>query len=429
MSADFDSSMRRAASERLAHRPYLAYRFLRHAAKLAATHAPELYLTALHQALDICGEYFTKDADETLETARLLVELSQRSDARALSVLGAGLSLRSRRSFASRELDLAWKEAREAEACLLEATKHCPFDSDAWGTLGGLYKRMASWAKLAQDAAASASFARQMLDAYRTGMRQGPDPYPTLNYLEQRAVLEPNQPLVRGQERELLERALDVRRNQFARGEDAPWAAFDLARGQHYLNPNVPRFLNDLNIAIEDARRVARRASDRWMVDTAVTSLRDLFEANVPLEGLQEALLLARAAVVDDGWVAGNWGPLGRPEDFLAAELRAARAQLTELEQQGSVANEKLLGYVRQAEQRWSEADEERFNREAEKELAQFKLDLESPVKKQIRVLWKVFGDDAIQWLVAGGVGAVAPAAGVAVPLIVKYVQHLTKPS
>jgi hypothetical protein len=421
---DIDAFIERADAERRAHRPYLAYRLYRHASELAAD---GVKIFALRRALDVCAEYFAVDADETLDTARRLCELSP-TDGRALASLGTGLSIRSRRTFKEQGQKAGLKQAEEAEACLLRATKCCPFDTDAWGVLGGLYKRMAQWAADSKDDASALAHRAAMLDAYKRGMDEGPDPYPTLNYLECRVIAEPKTPIVPAAERAKLERALDVRRRQFARGEDAPWAAFDLARGQHYLEPNVPRFLNDLNVAIDDARRVAKRASDRWMVETAVTSLRDMYNAAVPLDGLEEALLLARAAVVDDGWVAGNWGPLGRPEDFLLKELRAARAELDRLAQQSAAARDEIGRHLKQAEQRWSEEDEARF----EKQLKEFERELEPPLKRQARVLWKLFGKEALEWALRSGVALVAPGVGVvtaAVPLIAKYVEQLTNPS
>src|SRR5262249_46275 len=152
-----------------------------------------------------------------------------------------------------------------------------------------------------------------------------------LNFLEYRAVVsarslagtkrENGPPLLRmvrsDEEREELARVLEVRRQQFRRGEDAPWAAFDLARGQHYLQPDVLRFVADLGVAVGEAQRVARSGSDRWMVEAAQASLRDLDDAGYPLDGIEEALLLLGRAASADSWSAGNWAPLARGDDYL----------------------------------------------------------------------------------------------------------------
>ena len=413
--------LRRAASERDAHKPYLAYRLYRHVAEVSRDGAERLL--ALERALDLCLAYFAKDSDESLATASELCELTERRDGRALVALGVGRSLRSRRLWQPPDTRAAWDEARRAEECLKAATQLLEFDTDAWGSLGGLYKRMASWSEHGEDLAGQARYQEAMLAAYQSGMERGVDPYPTLNFLEYRAVFARALPIVTEQECSRLQLALDVRKNQFARAEDAPWAAFDIARGQHYLKPNVPRFLNDLGVAIEDARSVARRASDRWMVETAVTALRDLYNAGVPVDGLEEALLLCRQAVVDDAWVAGNWGALGKPEEFLVTELRAARAELEALAQLTRNAHGQLSRHIQQAELRWSEADEQRFN----EELAKFRREVEPGHKKQVRVLWKLFGEKALTWGLGAGAAFLVPGAAAAsvASVVGAYAAHL----
>lgn len=410
-----DRTIRRALWEVGHAEPYLGYRICMDAwARLPEEAKGDSGLPLLNTALDICLDYLELDADETLEVAGAILDCTAQRDERARRARGVCKSLRARALWHQGKRGEAWTTAGEAEVDLKAAVATVSFDSDAWGSLGGLYKRMALWADAEGDGERAAGYRAAMLEAYRTGKEQGPDAYPLLNYLEYRAITDKKLPIVRSQgEAVELERALYVRRRQFARDENAPWAAFDLARGQHYLKPNVPRLLSDLGVAVEDARRKARSAADRWMVETAVMSLRDLREAGIPLDGLEDALLLARRAVLDDAWFAGSWGPLGRPEEFLAAEMRGARQKLEALAADTRIHHDRIVEYTARAEQRWSMEDEERF----QEELEQFKRDVEPAEKKQLRVLWKLFGENALAW----------GAAAVGVPgsdMVAKYVAE-----
>jgi hypothetical protein len=373
----------------------------------------------LHAALDLCLDYLEQDASETLRVVEALDALAQKTDGRALSIRAVWRSVRARRLWSRGEQDAAWEHALAAERDLLGAISITDYDIESWGALGNLYKRMADWSDEIEDEGRAEHYRKAMLEAYRTGAAKGPDAHQLLSYLEYRAVLDRTAPIVRSdEERDRLDRALRLRRKQFSRGEDIPWAAFDLARGQHYLRPNVPRFLHDLGAAVEDARRAARTASDRWMVEAAVESLRDLFEVGVMLDGLEEGLLLVRRAVIDDAWVAGSWGALGRPDEFLTAELRAAQDRLVQLQnaqvKEGDLRDQ-LFGYISRAERRWSEEEEDRFH----EELTKLKRDIELPAKKGLRVLFRVFGAPAMEWAMTAGV---IPAAA---PLVAAYATEV----
>ncbi len=313
----------------------------------------------LNAALDLCLDYTPRDAPERVEVATALIALTQGSDARALVTRGVARSLVARRLYDDRKHDEAWREARAAEADLLAAAEIIPFDADALGSLGGVYKRMSGWARAEDDADRADGYDASMLDAYLRGARDNRDAYCLLNYLECRAVVAArllarqkkarryplmvrHDPL--RDEASELDRALQVRRQQFQRGEDAPWAAFDLARGQHYLKPDVYRFLSDLGVAVKDAKRVAQGESDRWMVETAQRSLRELYEAGYPLDGLEDAVILLGRAATAEGWSAGTWEPLARAEDYLVAELHAARDTLL----QGSLAQSEATAELRE---------------------------------------------------------------------------------
>jgi hypothetical protein len=302
----------------------------------------------------------------------------------------------------------AWHVAEDARVAFEEATRLEGLSPDAFGSLGGLLKRMAAWAaKLFPERVTSLEDA--MLAAYRSGWEKVSDAYPLLNYIEQRAVLrrrrEPDSvyPLLGDDETDLriaLGRALKVRENQLKSRHDRPWAAFDLARGRHYLNPNVPGFLEDLAYALEEARSLARSPSDRSMVTTTCDSLSALLEANVKLEGLQEGLLFLRSAVEHNEWYLER---PQLPERYLERELQQLQAALSEysLQQLRMLARseDQLTNFIAAAELRWSREDEEHFQAEA----AQWKLSLEPMQYKIVRGLWKVFGSKGLE-LITGGI-------------------------
>jgi tetratricopeptide repeat protein len=419
--------LRRADWELRHAQPYFAYRLYRSVAVGASDLARR---RALESALDVCLDYFDKKAEETIEVAVELAAIAGPPNGRALVAHGTALSMKARAEWDRGNEAEALRLSDEAATLLEKAIGAMPFDTDARGTLGGLYKRLAKWHRSRKNEAAG-GYLRRMLDAYEKGAELG-DPYPLLNYLEYRAVIEKRPKVVPEPPWDnLLERALYIRKQQFARGENAPWAAFDIARAQHYVEPNVPRWLSDLEVAIEGARRVARRASDKWMVETACTSLADLYEANVQVDGLEEGILLVRRAVVDDRWFLGNWGPLGRPEEYLLSELREAHRALVDLAESSRTSQDLIATFVARAESRWSQEDEERFA----KELAAFKTDIEPMFKKQLRALWKACGDEALKWaftagapVVAALVGGPAVAAGATViavaPMVSAYVKY-----
>jgi hypothetical protein len=421
--------LRRADWELRHAQPHLAY-YLYRTAAAGATGAARRH--ALESALDVCLDYFDKKAEETIEVATELSTIDGPPNGRALAAHGTALSMKARAEWDRGNADEAFRLSGEAVTLLEKAVDATPFDTDARGTLGGVYKRLAKWHRSRNDEGAANRYRHEMLDAYEKGAKLG-DPYPLLNYLEYRAVIGKRANVVAEAPWDgLLERALYLRKQQFARRENAPWAAFDIARAQHYVQPNVPRLLSDLDVAIEDARRVARRASDKWMVETACTSLADLYEAGVKVDGLEEAILLVRRAVVDDRWFLGNWGPLGRPEDYLVGELREAHRVLMDLAATSRIAQDLIASFVARAESRWSQEDEERFG----KEIEAFRKHVEPTVKKQLRALWKACGGEALKWafaagapVVAGLAGGPAVAAGAAViavaPIVRAYVEYV----
>jgi hypothetical protein len=316
----------------------------------------------------------------------------------------------------------AYDRAEIAKKALERAIAAAPFDTDAWGTLGGVYKRIARWKVASGDTAGAEKYRALMVEAYREGASNGPDPYPLLNFLEYRAVVTRSPKVVLDGDAKGLERALSIRKQQLSRGENAPWAAFDVARGQHYLQPNVPRLLADLDVAIQDARRVASRASDRWMVETACASLRDLHEAGVPIDGLEEAILLVHRAVVDDAWFAGSWGPLGRPEPYLTSELRDVHRALVGFDASSVGAHQDVRSFIARAESRWTQEDEERYAQDLDQDVRRLRMTVAPAARKPLRTLWKACGGEALTWALTGGAAAAATGSAT---LVTSYVRFL----
>jgi hypothetical protein len=398
--------LQRARREAQRGFPHLSYGLFHRALEL--TSEPPDQALLLHEMLDLCEEYFEKDSAPLARTARALLELTDNTDDRALAVLGTAYGFQARAARRRGDGETAWQRAQQAEASLVRSTELAPFNAEVWGTLGGLRKRLATWAR-EEDRPEAKGYAEASLQAYREGGLATADAYCLLNYVEQRAVRDQGlRSSTSGAEHSLwgandevlvarLDEALRIRQRQFHRGEDRPWPAFDLARGQHYLRPNVPRLLHDLEVALEEARQVARTASDRWMVETTIRSLDELHQAQPDLEGLDEGLLLLRRGVEDDRWLAGNWGPLGRPPDYLTQELSEVTSHLREtLDQidgsQHAELHQQLCQFIGQAEKRWSEEDEARFEAEAKAIIAS----CQPGYRKALRVIWKIFGKAAL---------------------------------
>jgi len=202
------------------------------------------------------------------------------------------------RNLWKKEPQKAWALAQAAREHLETAIADDRLNPDTYGTLGGLFKRMALWA--GDDTQQVLKYEDLMLDAYKRGADASLHAYPLLNFLEQRATIDESRnpapggrPLIRSDEsswRQKLAKSLKARELQLGSSQDRPWAAFDVARGRHFLSPNVPGFLEDLERAVGEARTVARVPDDRYMVLTTVDSLESLLKANVQLEGIAEGI-------------------------------------------------------------------------------------------------------------------------------------------
>lgn len=361
-------------------------------------------------SLSLYDEPLVAFANDVIETGGQLRIL-------ALRTLGKCKSQLSRPLWKDGKRDEAWALALEARAHLETAATEDPLDADTFGTLGGLLKRMAACAAVLHPDQVQ-TLEDAMLKAYERGWSTTPHAYPLLNYLEQRAVLrasrEPGvgaRPLIAPSEAPLrlaLGKATKTREAQLGKSQDRPWAAFDVARGRHYLNQNVPGFLEDLEQAVQEARSVARVPSDRFMVTTTCDSLRALLDANVALEGLEEGIGLLDRAVEHDDWF------LSRPQyptPYLQRELLELRVTLTDaLDRQAALTKAHaadVADFIQAMELRWSREDEERF----QAGLAEWKKQLEPKDLKILRGLWKLLGSRAVEAVTGGAVDLDAAAA------------------
>lgn len=357
---------------------------------------------------------FPKNDKNQRDAATSFLEHVDENDFEALSALGMFESLTSRGHRSIGQIEESWKLALSAQKHLLHAA-HIAGIPDAWGKLGGVLKRSGKWAREDGKLHEAAEYQRAMLEAYQRGFAESPDAYTMLNYLEQRALVRAQnadpkatvQLFGEGDEalKEGLRTAMFARTTQINQGRDKPWAAFDLARGRHYLAPNIPRFVGDLEIALEHARETAKGPNDRHSVETTIESLEALKNAGVELDGLDEGIQVLRRILANDSWPADLWGRFGKPEPYLATELaelrrtlHAARASRVSGRQEQNFVL-KVEQFISQTELRWAAEDEEAL----EKELRELGRTFEPPAKKFVRILWKIFGGEAIA-LLSGGI-------------------------
>jgi hypothetical protein len=389
--------MQRVAKHLQEQNPELALTYLVDA---ASTADPVNLAAIADKRLEIAVATYSPNENALQAAANEVLQRGGQRRVEALRTLGKCKSQLAR-SLWKNEPEKAWALAQTAREHLEMAIAEDPLNPDTYGTLGGLFKRMATWA--GDDAKRARELEDSMLDAYKRGADSSLHAYPLLNYLEQRATIdESRNPALAGRPlfgeseatlRQNLAKSLKSRELQLGNSQDRPWAAFDLARGRHYLRPNVPGFLEDLERAVEEARSVARVPEDRYMVTTTVDSLECLLQANVQLEGLAEGIQLLKAAVKDDDWYMGR--PKKAPP-YLEQELLTLRAAVTEASKQSqSLAGfgTELARFIQATEVRWTREDEEIF----QTELVEWKKSLEPRQLKILRGFWKIFGQKTLE--------------------------------
>lgn len=358
--------------------------------------------------LEIASAYLSLHDERLLKAAEDVRAHRGKQQALAASQLGKAKSQRARTAWSAGRRDEAWALASEARRNLEQAASADELDPDVFGSLGGLLKRMARWA-LTLHPGEAVALEDAMLAAYERGSKHVPHAYPLLNYIERRAVLaaqrapSPEERGLIGKSevalRAQLARALGTRTEQLGNRQDRPWAAFDIARGRHYLRPNVPGFLEDLAMALDEARSVARTAEDRFMVETTCDSLRDLLAANVRVEGLAEGIELLERGIENDDWFVER---PRRAAPFFERELQQLQGVLLDFSEQqlrsSALQRDQVASFIRATELRWSREDEERFQGEIEA----WKRALEPAELKILRGVWKVFGAKALDAFTGG---------------------------
>jgi len=158
---------------------------------------------------------------------------------------------------------------RQGQDLLKEAVKRAPNDVDAWCSLGGTYRRQARQGLAPWDEA---------LRCYREGFTREPEnPYALGQYLACEMVHGiGGKVLLIAQS--ALKRAADRCRKQLEVGVNLPWAAYDTGLFHLYLGDILPAIrFNALGI---------HRSVDDWMLDSALSPIRDFIKAKLNLPGI-----------------------------------------------------------------------------------------------------------------------------------------------
>jgi hypothetical protein len=404
---------------------------------------PENRARIADERFDIASTNLSLHDRALLTAASDVVKENGTKRARAFLFMGKCESQLARPLWKAQEREKAWQLASEGRDHLVEATRVDPVNPDGFGTLGGVLKRMAEWAReLHPDQVRGLEDA--MLAAYRDGWKRVPDAYPLLNYIEQRAALQESRDplpvdgrrtLIGAGEKDLraaLTKALNARKAQLGIAGQTPWAQFDLARGYHYLNPNVAGFLEDLQKGVDQARQVARSPEDRFAVTTTADSLTALVRAKVDLEGLEEGIALLSSAVLGDDWFSSR---PKEPVPYLGKDLLALQKIIVDsLEKtQKTVADEgnrqaslttlygaEVSKFIGLTKVRWTREDEADLQAKLDAEIEQFQKDLEPAELKFLRGAWKIFGTKTFDVLTGGFVDWDA-ASELAASVVAKY--------
>ncbi len=383
---------------------------------------PEDAIDALTEVLRLCRTAFGVRSERVVLVADALLDVAPANGeawlARGVAIAGAIRKQAEAEAAAGGVSEPLLMRSAEARDALVRATELLPDDPDAWGSLGGHLKRMADWAGSAEE---GARLSERMLASYWRGAQLTDHAYPLLNFIEERAVREPTQPLVRGpEERRRLQKALARRAAQYQKQVDAPWAAFDVARGYHYLEPNLARFLSDLQAGIRDARRVAPLLDDPddpWMLRTAEESLVRLKKAQVPVRGLDEGIALLRNAAASGRWLARDEAAL-RTTDAVEKAVLELRLELGRLGTKGDTSRAELLAAVEKlAAEPITEAELQQFEAHAG-ELGGVPADGER--RELALALWKIGGKEGLKTL-AGFIPV--PGAGPLVSMLLEAIE------
>jgi len=306
-----------------------AHAHFAHARRLAETIGVDRseHLALLRDHLDHCEDWLSRDAPELIEVAQALDRLAGGRDARALHALGLAGSLAARRACVDNPEGEDWMPiADRARAQLERAAELAGFDPDVWGTLAGLLKRMGIWQKNRQETEAADRLLHAAAEAYASGWRAAPDPYPLLNFIELHAYLAPFEPVVPDELADALTRALHHRRHQYQSGKDAHWAAFDLCRGLYWQTGRLTLHLEWLDRGIEKASALDP-SSRRHALRTTALSL-ELAAQHHDLAALADSVTIINERMAADASDQAQWAPRDRRP---LEELAGVRADLGRL--------------------------------------------------------------------------------------------------
>ncbi|MFX1411903.1 MAG: tetratricopeptide repeat protein, partial [Promethearchaeota archaeon] len=146
------------------------------------------------------------------------------------------------------------KDFLQGKSFLKEAIQKNPFDSNAWASLGGVYKEQKKYDKA--------------LESYMEALTVDPgDPYPLGNYLV--LLIQQTGDLTQIEKnREMIHKGIEKRLAHVEVMVDMPWAFFDL--GLFNL------FLGNVYSALDYYLKAIRYSSDIWMIETTLNTLDSL---------------------------------------------------------------------------------------------------------------------------------------------------------
>src|SRR5688572_24150818 len=120
--------------------------------------APNPARRLLHEALDLAEDAFGSASAEAARLANGLDELTRGRDARAHAVLGLASSFAARRSWNAEPASRRWESLALEAKKRFESAVLIHDDPDAWGSLGGVCRRLAFWYELEGNARLAAEY-------------------------------------------------------------------------------------------------------------------------------------------------------------------------------------------------------------------------------------------------------------------------------
>jgi hypothetical protein len=354
----------------------------------------EHQIAVLHEMLDAFERLFEKGGSIVGEVVHRLAELAGEEEPRVQYMRGLEASRAARRLTKLEQIG----KMEQAEHLLDKAASAMAQDSDAWGTLGGARRRLADYYAEAGRAEEAAHMRAKAIEAYAAGCRDHCDPYTTLNFIEERAISEPDAPFLRNEaERQKLVGALHARWREHVAGVDAPWPAFDLARGRYFLLQDLPSLFEDLRSAVHEAKKTSHYNDARTAVESTKESFKRLASTRpMDRERLEAAVTLLGALLHPDEWPNGQVFRAMVPETDHGRMRRSLDRLICDFEEANARTWNALSALVGQMNVELR-ADEERKFQE---ELSKISKKLEPTQVKVARYLWREAGEDLVKELI-----------------------------